>query len=484
MNADYRCSLLVIADGGCQVRALDFSARGDVLAVAGSSTQPCLLDRDGRKLTSLMRGDMYLRDMRMTKGHVASCTGARWHPSDANLLATSSEDGTVRLWDTSVACERGDDAMSLSVNSGQRSVMVLKDAKGIKTAATAIAWHADGNTILCGGRDGSLQLWELRASAEYQPVVLLPNATPKAEAAADKVKAASVRRGAHAPESDVSCVRWHRDGRRVASRATDGTLKLWDLRRLDEPLGVWAGLDNIFPTTGCDFSPDGSLLVTGCSVPPKGKGAAAQLTFVSTSTMEQVAQVDVDGASILGLLWHPRLNQILLGNADGGAYVFYDPEMSDKGALLCAAKAPPKRGNTFYTGGAMQIVTPHALPMYKDEELDHRKRRRQERHDPLKSHKPEQIKTKLSTGGKLQVGYQQALLASMHGGISGLGGTKDKIAAFKTEDPREEILKYAKLAAEDPHFVTPAYAQNQPQVATGAHLAKTVDSDDEEEEKK
>jgi WD repeat-containing protein 70 len=71
----------------------------------------------------------------------------------------------------------------------------------------------------------------------------------------------------------------------------------------------------------------------------------------------------------------------------------------------------------------------------------------------------------------------------MPGGISGLGGTKDKIAAFKTEDPREEILKYAKLAAEDPFFVAPAYAQTQPQVAAGAHLAKTVDSDDEEEKR-
>jgi len=121
--------------------------------------------------------------------------------------------------------------------------------------------------------------------------------------------------------------------------------------------------------------------------------------------------------------------------------------------------------------------------MYKDEELDHRKRRRQDRHDPLKSHKPEQVKSNIGTGGKLAVGYQQALLASLPGGVSGLAGTKDKIAAFKVEDPREEILKYAKIAAEDPHYVMPAYSQSQPQVAAGKHLAPTVDSDDEEPSK-
>ena len=54
--------------------------------------------------------------------------------------------------------------------------------------------------------------------------------------------------------------------------------------------------------------------------------------------------------------------------------------------------------------------------------------------------------------------------------------------------PREEILKYAKIAEEQPLYVTPAYGTkdgggNQPQVAAGTHLAATVDEEEEEEEK-
>ena len=162
--------------------------------------------------------------------------------------------------------------------------------------------------------------------------------------------------------------------------------------------------------------------------------------------------------------------------------MLYDPDVSEKGALYCATKAPPKRAGMVYTGGAMQVITPHALPMFKDEEKDHRKRRREERRDPLKSHKPELVKTGPGTGGRLSTNYQQALLASLPGGVSGLSGTKDKIAMFQREDPREEILKYAKIAEEDPHFVTPAYAANQPATLTGGHLAKTVDSDDEDKD--
>merc|ERR1719152_616522 len=85
--------------------------------------------------------------------------------------------------------------------------------------------------------------------------------------------------------------------------------------------------------------------------------------------------------------------------------------------------------------------------MFKDEEQDHRKRRREERKDPLKSNKPEHVKTGPGTGGRLSTNYQQALLASLPGGVSGLAGTKDKIAAFKVEDPREEILKCVQTTA-------------------------------------
>ena len=49
----------------------------------------------------------------------------------------------------------------------------------------------------------------------------------------------------------------------------------------------------------------------------KGDGQSS-LTFVSTQTLEKVGEVPVDGASIVGLLWHTKLNQLVLGNADGG----------------------------------------------------------------------------------------------------------------------------------------------------------------------
>lgn len=252
------------------------------------------------------------------------------------------------------------------------------------------------------------------------------------------------------------------DGHVCASRSTDGSLKLWDIRRFESPLAEWGSLPSIFSVAGCDFSPDESLVCAGTSV-KKGEGKP-QLAFYSLRTLQEVARIDLDGASIIPILWHPRLNQILLGNADGGVYALYDPTMSEKGVMYCNVKAPPKRPSLSFTGGALNIMTPHALPMFRDEELDHKRKRSMDRSDPLKSRKPEQVMSGPGTGGRTNVGFQQALLATMSGGVSGLGGTKDKIAMFQREDPREELLKYAQIAEDDPIYVTPAYAKNQPQV--------------------
>ncbi|KAG5382577.1 hypothetical protein IGI04_034047 [Brassica rapa subsp. trilocularis] len=45
------------------------------------------------------------------------------------------------------------------------------------------------------------------------------------------------------------------------------------------------------------------------------------------------------------------------------------------------------------------------------------------------------------------------------------------------EDPREEILKYAKVAVKDPKFIAPAYSQTQPETI----FAKSDDEEEEEE---
>ena len=60
---------------------------------------------------------------------------------------------------------------------------------------------------------------------------------------------------------------------------------------------------------------------------PSGQGKPL-LSFFSMRSLTRVAQLELDGAAVVPIIWHPRLNQIILGNNDGRAYALYDPTMS------------------------------------------------------------------------------------------------------------------------------------------------------------
>ena len=64
------------------------------LAVTGGS-QIKVYDRDGVERGESAKGDMYIRDLRNTKGHVSPCTGGQWHPADRCLRTVKAALGIV-----------------------------------------------------------------------------------------------------------------------------------------------------------------------------------------------------------------------------------------------------------------------------------------------------------------------------------------------------------------------------------------------------
>jgi hypothetical protein len=96
---------------------------------------------------------------------------------------------------------------------------------------------------------------------------------------------------------------------------------------------------------------------------------------------ELVQQVGMSGP-VTAVCWHPRINQIIVGTGEqskgeeskGWAHVLYNPDMSEKGALLCAGKKP-REANPFDYQPPLVIHNPGALPMFRDNSW--RKRRRE-----------------------------------------------------------------------------------------------------------
>ena len=58
-----------------------------------------IYDRDGLTIGEFVKGDMYIRDLKNTKGHITGLTCGQWHPRKKDEILTSSEDGSLRIWD-------------------------------------------------------------------------------------------------------------------------------------------------------------------------------------------------------------------------------------------------------------------------------------------------------------------------------------------------------------------------------------------------
>jgi len=62
------------------------------------NNQAKIYSREGKHLLSCIIGDMYLKDMKNTKGHIQLINQGSFNPVDEEQFATVSNDSTVRIW--------------------------------------------------------------------------------------------------------------------------------------------------------------------------------------------------------------------------------------------------------------------------------------------------------------------------------------------------------------------------------------------------
>ena len=415
-------------DEGHAVVALSYSPSGDRFLCCSGSAQPQIFTRDGAALLRFNRGDPYVTDMARTTGHVTIVTGGQWHPHEKMQCVTSGMDGSLRVWD-------------LCGKTGLRDFLLcdhtirVRDKGARKCAATAVAYSPDGRRVCCGAADGSLQIFQLKGRAHNY---LRPDAC---------------LRLAHTPGTDVagaviSCVSFSPDGNQVASRADDGFVKVFDVRKLAKgPLCAFPNVEARGLTANLAWRPDGAVLCAGAAAPDRaGRGS---LRFFSVGgpahevhreaggyrPLVSLGVGDV-GASCVCVLWHDRIKHVLAGGTDGATRALYDPELSQKGALMSVRRnhAPRHVATDSAHVDASSIVNPNALPMFRDDGAFKKKGQYSKmRKDPIKSKLPD---------GPLDSGQQ--------GRNEGARSTfcqyyieRNLPDSIRNSDPREELLKYA-----------------------------------------
>ena len=387
--------------------------------------QAKLFSRDGEMIVEFVKGDMYLRDMHNTKGHISEITTGTWHPTNRDIFVTAGTDSTLRIWD-------------VNNRRQQKEVIVHKSrAAGSagRTRITAVAWgspaQGGNNMLVAAALDGSLVMW----SGEG------PYSRPAGEI-----------RDAHIKDTWTSGLDISADGRLVITRGGDDTIKLWDTRKFKSPITTVThpSTSSQYPTSNIRFSPTSSNIITGS---PTG-----HLHILNPATLRPELITPVTpGSPLITVTWHPKLNQILTGSANGQTTVLFNPKLSKNGALTILSKAPKKRHldddpnlttSTDPLGLSGDAIIPGGLPGPPQGSFASRHptiglTASGKSRDPRRPHLPAATPFAKSTPDERHI-RESIPLSSM-----------------RDEDPREALLKYADVAGKEKLF-TGAWERTQP----------------------
>jgi WD40 repeat protein len=188
-------------------------------------------------------------------GHSDMVTAVAYSP-DGKIIASGSNDRTIKLWDTS-------------------SHLSLVTFNGHSGPISALAFSPDGKTLASSSQDSTVKLWDTVLHQEIPTRIGHTGAvqslafSPDGKILATGGDDATVKLWDTASRTEIDTFKGHQDsvaqvafsfdGKILASRTEDSHLKLWDMRSGKE-LAAFEGDTGV---SAIAFSPNGNILATG-----------------------------------------------------------------------------------------------------------------------------------------------------------------------------------------------------------------------------
>lgn len=295
------------------VNSVAWNSSGDCLAAGSEDRDVCIWKLESTK------------PMAELKGHSGPVKKARWSPINSNMLATASNDGTMKIWD---------------VRTGRAASSV-----GTKAAAECMSWSPKGNYIAVGNAKDVTMVFDVRRSAGSATIASYPASRMVYDVEWDRserflllasnagtvdvVKFPDMKKVhvIRAHSQYCYCVEVGRNGRYIATGGADSLVQLWDTRNLVS-LKVFTRLGA--QIRGLGISADSKYVASCCFVDDGQKEPESRVDISDTGTGQSVHTV-TSSAVFDTLSWSPTQRVLAVGGkmrngrSDTGVVSVYRP---------------------------------------------------------------------------------------------------------------------------------------------------------------
>lgn len=279
--------------GQTVINNIDYAPNDEMMLVIAANCQASIITKDGQSVHQCPKGDQYLKDMANTKGHVQILNDGCFHPRERSSFMTSSNDGTIRIWNIN------------NLKQQETVIKVRSRGSGLKAMPNIIRYSRDSLSIATGCNNGSLMMWDTRRKF---------------------ISTSACVENAHLNGNEITGIDFSHNLSKICTRSEDETCKIWDLRKLKDPLKVSDGLKTLYSNSDCIYSPNDKFILVGVSGDNKNEPGSVEV--LDGDDLSAKTSINADEGAVIRCRWHPKINHIAYTTSSGVLTIGYDKSRS------------------------------------------------------------------------------------------------------------------------------------------------------------